>query len=95
MSGAALTLFATRVHVGSLADGKGWADLNAGLEAADAYFRRSGRQVTVEYVPVGGVNGRAEAARALGRLLANRQRPANLRPHNPVDGLPSGGPPAE
>ena len=62
--------------------------LGAVMEAADAYFRRSGRQVTFEYVLLGGLNDRPEDARALGRLLSGRKAHVNLIPYNPVAGLP-------
>ena len=58
------------------------------MEAADAYFRRSGRQVTFEYVLLRGVNDRAEDARALAELLEARKAHVNLIPYNPVAGLP-------
>jgi 23S rRNA (adenine2503-C2)-methyltransferase len=62
--------------------------LGAVLEAADAYFERTGRQVTYEYVLLGEVNDRPEHARALGRLLAGRKAHVNAIPYNPVSGLP-------
>ncbi len=62
--------------------------LPAVVEAADAYFQRSGRQVTFEYVLLRGVNDRPEDATALGRLLARRKAHVNLIPYNPVAGLP-------
>jgi 23S rRNA (adenine2503-C2)-methyltransferase len=62
--------------------------LGAVLEAADAYFQRSGRQVTFEYVLLRGVNDRPEDARALAGLLAGRKAHVNLIPYNPVPGLP-------
>jgi 23S rRNA (adenine2503-C2)-methyltransferase len=62
--------------------------LDAVVAAADAYFRRSGRQVTFEYVLLRGVNDRAEDARALADLLALRKAHVNLIPYNPVEGLP-------
>jgi 23S rRNA (adenine2503-C2)-methyltransferase len=62
--------------------------LSAVMEAADAYFQKSGRQVTFEYVLLGGVNDRHEDAVALARLLAKRKAHANLIPYNPVAGLP-------
>jgi 23S rRNA (adenine2503-C2)-methyltransferase len=58
------------------------------MEAADAYFQSTGRQVTFEYVLLRGINDRPEDAEALGRLLANRKAHANLIPYNPVPGLP-------
>jgi 23S rRNA (adenine2503-C2)-methyltransferase len=62
--------------------------LNAVIEAADAYFHRSGRQVTFEYVLLRGLNDRPDDAHALGRLLARRKAHVNLIPYNPVEGLP-------
>ncbi|AMV37921.1 23S rRNA (adenine(2503)-C(2))-methyltransferase RlmN [Planctomyces sp. SH-PL62] len=62
--------------------------LAAVLEAADDYFRITGRQVTYEYVMLGGVNDRREHARALGKLLKGRKSHVNLIPYNPVAGLP-------
>ena len=62
--------------------------LKAVVAAADAYFQRSGRQVTFEYVLLRGVNDRAEEARALADLLAARKAHVNVIPYNPVEGLP-------
>ena len=58
------------------------------MDAADNYFRRSGRQVTFEYVLLRGVNDRAEDALALAELLESRKAHVNLIPYNPVVGLP-------
>lgn len=58
------------------------------IAAADAYFRRTGRQVTFEYVLLRGINDRPEDAGALARLLASRKAHVNLIPYNPVAGLP-------
>jgi 23S rRNA (adenine2503-C2)-methyltransferase len=69
--------------------------LNAVVEAADAYFRQTGRQVTYEYVLLGGVNDRRTDAEALCRLLAARQAHVNLIPYNPVAGLSFERPEAE
>lgn len=62
--------------------------LNAVLEAADFYFQKTGRQVTFEYVLLGGVNDRPEDAVALAQLLRGRKAHVNLIPYNPVSGLP-------
>ena len=62
--------------------------LNAVIEAADAYFQKSGRQVTFEYVLLRGINDRPEDATALARLLAARKSHVNVIPYNPVEGLP-------
>lgn len=62
--------------------------LDAVMEAADAYFHRSGRQVTFEYVLLADLNDQPEHAEALGRLLSGRKAHVNLIPYNPVAGLP-------
>lgn len=58
------------------------------LEAADAFFASTGRQVTFEYVLLGGVNDHECDARALAGLLSGRQAHVNLIPFNEVGGLP-------
>jgi 23S rRNA (adenine2503-C2)-methyltransferase len=58
------------------------------LDAADAFFDTTGRQVTYEYVVLGGLNDRADHARELARLLAGRKAHVNLIPWNDVEGLP-------
>jgi 23S rRNA (adenine2503-C2)-methyltransferase len=62
--------------------------LGAVLEAADAYFQMTGRQVTYEYVLLRGVNDRLQEAEALANLLQGRKAHVNLIPYNPVPGLP-------
>jgi 23S rRNA (adenine2503-C2)-methyltransferase len=62
--------------------------ISAILQAADAYFRRSGRRVTFEYVLLAEVNDRPEHARQLARLLRGRNALLNVIPYNPVTGLP-------
>ena len=62
--------------------------LHAVMEAADLYFRTTGRQVTFEYVLLHGVNDRPQDARALAVLLHGRKAHVNLIPYNPVSGLP-------
>ncbi len=62
--------------------------LGAVMEAADAYFEQTGRQITYEYVLLRGVNDRTADAEALGRLLTTRRAHVNLIPYNPVAGLP-------
>ena len=69
--------------------------LTAVLEAADAYFERTGRQVTYEYVLLRGINDRPADAPALARLLEARRAHVNLIPYNPVAGLPYGRPEPE
>lgn len=62
--------------------------LTAVMEAADAYFQRTGRQVTFEYVLLRGINDRPEDASALAGLMERRKAHVNLIPYNPVVGLP-------
>jgi 23S rRNA (adenine2503-C2)-methyltransferase len=62
--------------------------LDAILAAADEYFAETGRQVTYEYVVLGGLNDRPEHARQLAGLLAGRKAHVNLIPWNDVQGLP-------
>ena len=65
------------------------------VDAADEYFRRSGRRVTFEYVMLRGVNDGLPEARALADLLEAKKAHANLIPYNPVPGLPYERPTAE
>jgi 23S rRNA (adenine2503-C2)-methyltransferase len=62
--------------------------LPAILEAADYFFDKTGRQVTYEYVLLGGVNDSRANADELARLLRGRQAHVNLIPFNHVEGLP-------
>ncbi|HET6323153.1 MAG TPA: 23S rRNA (adenine(2503)-C(2))-methyltransferase RlmN [Planctomycetaceae bacterium] len=61
--------------------------MQAILEAADDYFRETGRRVTFEYVLLGGVNDGIEQARSLARLLEGRGAHVNLIPMNAVNEL--------
>lgn len=58
------------------------------LAAADEFRRITSRQVTFEYVLLGGVNDHPHNARELATLLAGRDAMINLIPYNPVAGLP-------
>jgi 23S rRNA (adenine2503-C2)-methyltransferase len=58
------------------------------LEAADYFFEKTGRQVTYEYVVLGGLNDGQTHAKELARLLAGRKAHVNLIPWNDVEGLP-------
>jgi 23S rRNA (adenine2503-C2)-methyltransferase len=61
--------------------------MQAILDAADDYFRETGRRVTFEYVLLGGVNDSADQARRLARLLEGRGAHVNLIPMNAVNEL--------
>src|SRR4051794_34307051 len=58
------------------------------LAEADNYFDRSGRQLTFEYVLLGGINDSPREATELVNLLAGRTAILNVIPYNPVAGLP-------
>jgi 23S rRNA (adenine2503-C2)-methyltransferase len=70
----------------------GLADI---LAAADYYYATTGRQVTYEYVLLGGLNDGPVEARQLADLLSGRQAHVNLIPFNDVPSLPYRGPTAE
>jgi 23S rRNA (adenine2503-C2)-methyltransferase len=63
------------------------------VDAAVSYAGRTGRDATVEYVLIAGVNDRPEHADTLGRLLAGRHVHVNLIPLNPVSHRPELGTP--
>jgi 23S rRNA (adenine2503-C2)-methyltransferase len=58
------------------------------LAAADYFFEKTGRQVTYEYVVLGGLNDQFVHARQLAKLLRGRKAHVNLIPWNDVTGLP-------
>jgi 23S rRNA (adenine2503-C2)-methyltransferase len=58
------------------------------LAAADYFFETTGRQVTYEYVVLGGLNDRPEHSRQLVGLLRGRKAHVNLIPWNQVEGMP-------
>jgi 23S rRNA (adenine2503-C2)-methyltransferase len=62
--------------------------ISAILEAADEFFEKTGRQVTYEYVVLGGLNAFPDPAQDLALLLAGRKAHVNLIPWNDVEGLP-------
>lgn len=62
--------------------------LAAVLEAADRYFKISGRRLTFEYVLLGELNDQPHHAKQLANLLRGRLALINVIPYNPVAGLP-------
>jgi 23S rRNA (adenine2503-C2)-methyltransferase len=58
------------------------------VEAATRFARKTGRDVTVEYVLIEGENDGPEHAEALARLVAGRHIHVNLIPLNPVTHRP-------
>ena len=65
------------------------------LDAARYYFDQTGREVTLEYILLAGVNDRPEHARQLARLCHTLRANVNLIRYNEVEGLPYGRPKAQ
>jgi len=61
--------------------------LDAILAAADYFYEKTGRQVTYEYILLGGLNDGPVESRQLADLLRGRQAHVNLIPFNDVEGL--------
>ncbi len=58
------------------------------MAASDAFYAKTGRQVTFEYVVLGQLNDQPLHARQLAKLLKGRKAHVNLIPWNDVEGLP-------
>jgi 23S rRNA (adenine2503-C2)-methyltransferase len=58
------------------------------LDAARYYFEQTGREVTLEYILLHGVNDRAEQARQLAAICKTLRANVNLIRYNEVEGLP-------
>ncbi len=68
-----------------------WAEhfaLDEILESARYYFDRTGREITLEYILLAGVNDGPEHARQLARLCGTIRANVNLIRYNEVEGLP-------
>jgi 23S rRNA (adenine2503-C2)-methyltransferase len=75
-----------------------WADrvsLEELVSACRFYFDCTGREVTLEYILLGGVNDRPTHARQLAALAQRIRCNVNLIPYNPVRSLPYLRPPDE
>lgn len=73
-----------------------WAEhfaLDEILDACRYYFERTGREITLEYILLGGVNDRPEHARELARLCRTMRANVNLIRYNEVAELPYKRPP--
>ncbi|MCC7350696.1 MAG: 23S rRNA (adenine(2503)-C(2))-methyltransferase RlmN [Phycisphaerales bacterium] len=57
------------------------------LSAARYYFERTGREVTLEYILLAGVNDQVEQARQLAKLCKTMRANVNLIRYNEVEGL--------
>ncbi len=58
------------------------------LDAARYYFEKSGREVTLEYILLSGVNDRPEQARELAKVCRTLRANVNLIRYNEVESLP-------
>jgi len=75
-----------------------WAEhfpLNEILDAARRYFDETGREITLEYILLAGVNDRPEHARELVKVCRTIRANVNLIRYNEVSSLPFGRPKAE
>ena len=58
------------------------------LDACQEWFVKTGREITLEYILLGGVNDRREHAEELSRLARSMRANVNLIRYNEVDGVP-------
>jgi len=58
------------------------------MSAGQYYFERTGREVTLEYILLGGVNDQAEHARELAEVAQTLRANVNLIRYNEVAGMP-------
>ncbi len=58
------------------------------IAAANHYFQKTGREVTLEYVLLGGLNDDPAHARLLAAISKRMRSNVNLIPYNPVEDLP-------
>lgn len=65
------------------------------LDAARYYFEQTGREITLEYILLSGVNDRPEHARALAQICHTLRANVNLLRYNEVSGTPFKRPVAE
>ncbi len=68
-----------------------WAEYSTISELLDAcqeWFAKTGREITLEYILLGGVNDRREHAEELARLARSMRANVNLIRYNEVEGLP-------
>ena len=75
-----------------------WAEhfaLDDILDAARYYFDKTGREITLEYILLAGINDQPQHARELSRLCGTLRANVNLIRYNEVEGLPFARPRAE
>ncbi len=61
--------------------------LKALMEAAEYYFKQTGREVTLEYILLGGVNDSTTHAHKLSDIVRKMRNNINILAYNPVEGL--------
>ena len=71
-----------------------YASIGELVDAGRYYFERTGREVTLEYILLRGVNDQAQHARELANVAGLLRSNVNLIRYNPVEGLPYGCPTA-
>ena len=74
--------------------GKFFAGREEILDAARYYFDQTGREITLEYILLAGVNDRPEHAQQLVKVCRTMRANVNLIRYNEVAGLPFGRDPA-
>lgn len=68
-----------------------WAEyttIDALLDACDKWFQKTGREITLEYTLLGGVNDKPEHAEMLARLAKRLRANVNIIRYNEVKGMP-------
>lgn len=68
-----------------------WAErvsIDSLIDAGKYYFEQTGREVTLEYILLGGMNDSIEHAEALAKIAHKIRSHINLLAYNPVDGMP-------
>jgi 23S rRNA (adenine2503-C2)-methyltransferase len=65
-----------------------YATIDELLDACDEYFTKTGREITLEYLLLRGVNDRIEHAHELARVATRLRANVNLIRYNEVRGLP-------
>ena len=58
------------------------------VSACSRWFEKTGREITLEYILLGGVNDRPEHAEELATVCARLRANVNLIRYNEVEGLP-------
>ncbi|HMN96650.1 MAG TPA: 23S rRNA (adenine(2503)-C(2))-methyltransferase RlmN [Phycisphaerales bacterium] len=65
-----------------------YATIEELLDACDEWFEKTGREITLEYILLGGVNDRPEHAERLAELARRLRANVNLIRYNEVRGIP-------